>query len=76
MLSRAVRYAREHLAAARRLLQSAPRTGFAAFLPLALVEPYLQAFELRKHDPPREIADMAPLRRVWRLWLAHRRGRI
>lgn len=76
VLARAVRYAREHLAAAQQLLRGVPRTEIAAFLPLALVEPYLQAFEGRKHDPPREIADIAPLRRVWRLWRAHRRGRI
>jgi phytoene synthase len=76
VLARAVRYAREHLAGAQQLLAGASRSEFAAFLPLALVEPYLQAFEGRKHDPPREIVDIAPLRRVWRLWLAHRRGRI
>jgi len=43
--------------------------GFVhAILPCALVEPYLQALENGDFDPARQIADIAPLQRVWRLW--------
>ncbi len=76
VLARAVARARADLSSARQLLGGVPRAEIAAFLPLALVEPQLQAFERRQHDLPREIADIVPLRRVWRLWWAHRRGRI
>jgi phytoene synthase len=76
VLARAVARARADLSSARQLLGGVPRAEITAFLPLALVEPQLQAFERRQHDLPREIADIAPLRRVWRLWWAHRRGRI
>lgn len=51
----------------------APR---AAILPLALVEPYLRACERQEHDLTRAIAEIAPLVRVWRIWRAHRTGRL
>jgi phytoene synthase len=38
----------------------------AAFLPLGLVEPYLAALA-KGRDPLREIADINPLYRLWRL---------
>ena len=38
-----------------------------AFLPLALVKPYLAALELTASDPLRRIADINPLYRFWRL---------
>lgn len=47
-----------------------------AFLPLVMVEPYLQAQERRGFDPLADLAQIAPLRRVWRIWRAHRRGRV
>lgn len=42
-----------------------------ALLPLALVEPYLRASCAQGHDLTRELAEIAPLTRVWRLWRAH-----
>ena len=39
----------------------------AAFLPLCLVEPYLAALEKSGRDPLREIADINPLYRLWRM---------
>jgi len=39
----------------------------AAFLPLCLVEPYLAALGKAKRDPLREIADINPLYRLWRM---------
>ena len=42
-----------------------PREARKVFLPLALVEPYLSA--LRKVDPLRQVAEINPLYRLWRL---------
>lgn len=38
-----------------------------AFLPLCLVDPYLAALEKSGRDPLREIADINPLYRLWRM---------
>jgi 15-cis-phytoene synthase len=54
----ALKSARQHLAE----LPPAPRL---AFLPLALVEPYLSA--LQRVDPLRQVAEINPLYRLWRL---------
>lgn len=48
----------------------------AAYLPVALVEPSVRAALKARRDPLLEVADISPLSRVLRLWLAHRRGRI
>ena len=48
----------------------------AAFLPLCLVEPYLQAALKPGRDALLELADISPLSRVVRLWFARWRGRI
>lgn len=47
-----------------------------ALLPLALVEPYLRALEKPGHDAVRDIAEIAPLTRLWRLGVAAKLGRI
>ena len=47
-----------------------------AFLPLALVEPYLRALERPGRDVLRSVAEIAPLTRVWRIAAAHWLGRI
>lgn len=67
------------------------RTGFASFepqfrrlprhqrcglLPLAVVPSYLRSIERHGRDPQRDVADLAPLVRVWRIGLAHATGRI
>lgn len=67
--------ARRHLAEARRLSAGMSRAQRDALLPLAVVEPYLCAFERGRRDPLREPLDIAPLSRVWALWLSHLRGR-
>jgi phytoene synthase len=46
----------------------------AAFLPVALCEPYLRKMQRPGFDPLRVIADLSPLRRHWVLWRAARRG--
>jgi 15-cis-phytoene synthase len=43
------------------------RRGQAAFLPLGLVDPYLAALKASGRDPLREIANINPLYRLWRM---------
>ena len=75
-LQRATAAARDRLSAAREVDPAVPRRMRTAFLPLALVEPYLRALERSDHDPLRQLADLPPLTRVWRLWRAHIAGSI
>ena len=48
----------------------------AAFAPLALVAPYLDALDAPGHNPVQHIADINPLARFLRLWWSTRSGRI
>ena len=57
--------ARVALKSARAHVAALPREARKAFLPLALVDPYLSA--LQKVDPLRQIAEINPLYRLWRL---------
>ena len=57
--------ARVALKSARAHVAALPREARKAFLPLALVDPYLSA--LRKVDPLRQVAEINPLYRLWRL---------
>jgi phytoene synthase len=62
--------ARAACAEARRRLAGLQRSEKAAFLPLRLVDPYLAALEALDRsgaDPLRDIADINPLYRFWRL---------
>ena len=68
--------ARRHLVAARRHLAAVDRVALPAFLPLALVEPWLQRMERPGFDPFRTPAALAPWRSQWILWRAARRGTI
>ncbi|GAB6845212.1 phytoene synthase [Methylorubrum rhodinum] len=66
--------ARRHLAsheAARATIAPAAR---AAFLPTALVEPYLAAMERPGYDPLNTSVEIARWRKIWRLWRAARRA--
>lgn len=67
--------ARRQLSDARTSARLFNRGQHVAFLPLAVVEPYLRALEGAKRDPLREPLDIAPLRRVWALWRSHLTGR-
>jgi phytoene synthase len=67
--------ARAALAAVRGGLLARKRESLPALLPLVMVEPYLGAQE-RMADPLYDVADVAPLTRVLRIWWAHVRGRI
>lgn len=61
---------------ARRLFATLDRRVSPAVLPLCLVRPYFKAIMAPKRDVLIDIADISPLGRVTRLWLAHWRGRL
>jgi phytoene synthase len=62
--------------AARQHVANLPRPLFVAFLPLALVHPYLRALDRPGRDSLREIAEVAPIRRIWAIARAHWLGRM
>lgn len=65
--------ARERLMAAEAHVENLENNGRAAFLPLALVEPYLSRMERPDFDPFRTPAEIPQWRRQWALWRAARR---
>jgi len=65
-----------NLEAARQHVANLPRMTRVAFLPLALVEPYLRALEKPGQNPLRDLAEIAPLQRIWRIGRAHWLGRM
>ena len=67
---------RLHLRQVRAACSTQPTAVKAALLPVALVEPYLRVLTRVAHDPARDIADIAPLTRAWRLAKTHISGRI
>jgi 15-cis-phytoene synthase len=67
---------REHLDSGRQHVAKLPRGCRAAFLPLALVGPYVRALERVGRNPLREPAEIAPLTRVWAIGAAHWLGRL
>jgi 15-cis-phytoene synthase len=67
--------ARDVLTTARTAWRRASRKERAACLPLAVVEPYLDATQREGYDPATMVADISPLTRAWRLWSAHVTGR-
>jgi phytoene synthase len=68
--------ARRNLAALAPVLPALARSLRTALLPVALVEPYLRSLERTDAARPGEAADISPLTRVWRIWLAYRFGRL
>lgn len=66
---------RQRLNNVRAQFRRAEPLARATILPVALIEPYLRALERAGHDP-RRVEDVAPFTRVWRLWLAHRLGKL
>lgn len=67
--------ARRHLAEVRAGIGAVPPAAMPAFLPVALVEPYLARLSRPGHDPFKQIADIAAWRRPLILWRAARRAR-
>jgi phytoene synthase len=68
--------AAEALGTMRRHLAGLPPALTTALLPLALVEPYFRALQKARHEPTRDIVEIAPLARLWRIGRAHWTGRI
>jgi phytoene synthase len=64
---------RQHLAETERDIHDLTLPVKAAFLPLALVRPYLDLMEKPGYDPLAAPAELAPWRRQWILWRAARR---
>ena len=67
--------AREALDSARQAVQLLDSQAVSAFLPLAMVEPYLSAQNRSGYRRLEGMADVTPLARAWRLWRASRRRR-
>lgn len=66
--------ARRHLAKLRNLSDTIPPAIVPAFLPVALVEPYLKRMERSGYDPFRSIITLPGWRRQWIIWRAARKG--
>lgn len=64
--------ARRHLKAYEAARATIAPAARPAFLPAALVEPYLAAMERPGYDPLNTAIDMPRWRRLWRLWRAAR----
>ncbi len=54
----------------RELRATLDRAAWPAFLPLALVEPYLKAMAAHSFEPLQTVATLNPLRQYWRIWRA------
>lgn len=68
--------ARAHLAAFRRLATALPAATLPVFLPLALVPAFLRRLGDTSHRPLADVAQLNPLSRFSRIWLANLRGRV
>lgn len=66
--------ARRHLDQARVLRSTIKPASAPAFLPVALVESYLNQMERSDYDPLRTVIDLPQWRKQWTLWRAARRG--
>ena len=62
--------------AVRRHLTDKPRSFMTALLPLALVGPYFRALQTPRHEATRDLVEIAPLVRLWRIARAHWTGRL
>ena len=68
--------AQSPLARLRKRFSGLSRAQKCAILPVALVEPYLRALERPDHDSAHDIAEVAPLTRLWCLFRANVTNRI
>jgi phytoene synthase len=66
--------ARAHLEESRRALRALPPAVAPAFLPLALVEPFLRRMERPDYRPFGPVVELPQWRRQWILWRAAKRG--
>lgn len=73
-LAEAADLARDHLERTRALIGRVGPAIRPAFLPVALVEPFLRALARPGRDPFREIVDLPQWRKQWVLWRAARQA--
>lgn len=66
-------HVRHHLERVRQAASDVPKPCRNAFLPLALVEPFLKKMEAPGFDPFKQTVDLSQLRRQWILWRASRK---
>lgn len=66
--------ARRHLKAYEAARATIAPAARPAFLPVALVEPYLAAMERPGYDPLNTVVEIPRWRRLWTLWRGSRRG--
>ncbi|QDG77742.1 phytoene/squalene synthase family protein [Labrenzia sp. PHM005] len=59
---------RHHLERVRQAVDDVPKPCRNAFLPLALVEPFLKKMETPGFDPLKQTVELSQLRRQWILW--------
>jgi 15-cis-phytoene synthase len=64
------------LATLRPQIKALSKLQRIALLPIATITPYLSRIGKQRRNPLRDIADLAPLARVWRIAMAHTLGRI
>jgi phytoene synthase len=76
LVARVCEEARRALVTGRQHVAKLPRGLRVAFLPLALVEPYLRAVKRLDRDPLRSPAEILPLTRACRIVTAHWFGRM
>ena len=76
MARSSARAARRPVRRARALRATVPSAILPAFLPVALVEPYLRRMEGRSYDPFRTVVDLPQWKKQWLLWRAARRGAV
>jgi phytoene synthase len=67
-------HARHHLERVRQKVRDIPPHVAPAFLPVALVDPFLKRMEAPGHDPLKMPVEMSQLRRQWILWRAARKS--
>jgi len=63
-------HVRHHLNRVRQAGSDVPAACDAAFLPLALIEPFLKKLEVPDFDPLTQAAEISQMRRQWLLWRA------
>ncbi|MBS8259287.1 squalene/phytoene synthase family protein [Roseibium polysiphoniae] len=68
-------HVRHHLGRVRASVSEIPSNVAPAFLPLALVQPFLKKMEAPGHDPLTTPVELSQLRRQWALWRAARKSR-
>lgn len=66
--------ARRHLKKLRDMRETIPPAIAPAFLPVALVEPYLRRMERTGYDPYRTIVTLPAWQRQWTIWRAAKAG--